>query len=800
MPSSSSLRPFLPLLLLLFVGSGCAALIYEIVWFQLLQLAIGSSTVSLGVLLGTFMGGMCLGSLLLPRRVSAREHPLRVYAKLELGIAAFGLAVLFLVPLLDDLYAAVARFGLTGIVPRAVFAAVCLIPPTLLMGASLPAIARWIETTPEGLSWLGFFYGGNIVGAVFGCLLAGFYLLRVFDMSIATYAAVAINVAVGVLAFVLAGRAPYEATEQSAGVIEAAPSKRAVFVTIALSGACALGAEVVWTRLLATLMGATVYTFSIILAVFLVGLGIGSSASSLVARDAARARNALGWTQLLAAAGVLWTAYMLADSLPYWPVNPLLASSPWFNFQVDLARAFWTILPPALMWGASFPLAMAAVSSPGQDSARVAGETYAANTVGAILGALMFSVVLVPWLGTQNSQRVLVGLAVAGALIALMPMLKACVRESTSTTGAVVVILSIGAMIALARMLSPVPWMPLAYGRRAITTTGTGDALYVGEGINSSIVVSRLPGGQIYFHVAGKVEASTETFDMRLQRMLGHISALTHRDPKSVLIVGFGAGVTAGSFTRYSGIQHITICEMEPLIPPATTKYFGEQNYGVLNDKRTVVHYDDARHFVLTTPEKFDIITSDPIHPYVKGAATLYSKEYFELAKQHLNPGGVITQWVPLYESDLETVKSEIATFFEVFPNATIWANNVGGEGYDVVLLGQNEPTKIDVDAVQARIDREPAVAQSLKDVSIDSAVQLYSNYSGRAPEMARFVAGAEINRDLNLRLQYLAGMGANHQEAPQIMREIQNYRSYPRDIFSGSEATLEQLHQVLGY
>jgi len=483
------------------------------------------------------MGGMCLGSLMLPKWVSKKEHPLRVYAKLELGIGLFGLLVLFAIPLVDRLYAAVAQFGLSGVAPRAVVAALCLLPPTLLMGASLPAIARWIEATPEGLSWLGFFYGGNIVGAVFGCLLAGFYLLRVFDMGVTTYVAVAINVAVGLLAFALAGRAPYEVDDvREASGVEV-PSKRAVFVAIAISGACALGAEIVWTRLLATLMGATVYTFSIILAVFLIGLGIGSTATSLVARDAERARRALGWAQLLAAAGVTWTAYMLADSLPYWPVNPLLAESPWFNFQVDLARAFWTVLPPALMWGASFPLAMAAVSVPGADSAKVAGETYAANTVGAIVGALLFSVVLVPSLGTQNAQRVLMGLALMSAVIALWPMLRGAAREHTA--GAVTVILAAGVLIAMMRVLSPVPWMPLAYGRRAITTQGAGEPLYVGEGINSSIVISRLPAGQRYFHVSGKVEASTEPFDMRLQRMLGHISALTHRDPKSVLIVGF---------------------------------------------------------------------------------------------------------------------------------------------------------------------------------------------------------------------------------------------------------------------
>ena len=170
--------------------------------------------------------------------------------------------------------------------------------------------------------------------------------------------------------------------------------------------------------------------------------------------------------------------------------------------------------------------------------------------------------------------------------------------------------------------------------------------------------VPALAGAALAVWVAATVAPNL----VRLQRMLGHISALTHRDPKSVLIVGFGAGVTAGSFTRYSSIQNITICEMEPLIPPATTKYFGEQNYGVLNDKRTRVHYDDARHFVLTTPEKFDIITADPIHPWVRGAASLYTAEFYELCRASLTPSGVVTQWVPLYESN----PAAVIPFFEV--------------------------------------------------------------------------------------------------------------------------------------
>src|SRR5688572_23293052 len=196
------------LLLILFLGSGCAALIYEIVWFQLLQLVIGSSAVSLAVVLGTFMGGMCLGSLALPRIVSARHHPLRVYAVLELVIGLAGLTVLWAVPAVGQLYTTLVGYGMPGLLLRAAVCSICLLPPTMLMGATLPAIARWVESTPRGISWLGFFYGGNTVGAVAGCVLAGFYLLRVHDNAVASYWAASLNGAVAMIAFALARVSP----------------------------------------------------------------------------------------------------------------------------------------------------------------------------------------------------------------------------------------------------------------------------------------------------------------------------------------------------------------------------------------------------------------------------------------------------------------------------------------------------------------------------------------------------------------------------------------------------------------
>jgi len=789
---SGAARRYLPVLLVLFVASGCSALIYEIVWYQLLQLVIGSTAVSLGVLLATFMGGLCLGSLALPRVARARAmHPLRVYALVELGIGLCGILVLILMPLLDSVYVAAVGHGLPAILFRALISAICLLPPTILMGASLPAAARFVESTPEGVSWLGFLYGGNTAGAVFGCLLAGFYLLRVYDLTTATLVAAAIDGLVALGGFWLVTKT------QAAQAAPPAPSTALigpwpVYVTIALSGATALGAEVVWTRLLGLLLGATVYTFSIILAVFLIGIGAGSAAASAALRSSLRPRAALGWCQMLLAAGVAWTAFMLASSVPFWPINPLLSTSPWYTFQIDLARALWTVLPAALLWGASFPFALAAVSSRGEDQGRMVGGIYAANTGGAILGALAFSLVLIPWIGTQGCERTLIVLSAVSAVFALGPM----VKESKTIAATMLLAGSLAVAGWLSANVSDVPGMLIAYGRRIMISSNSSKLLYAGEGMNASIAITQWNDGAVQFHVSGKVEASTEPYDMRLQRMLGHLPALFHSRPKSVLVVGFGAGVTAGSFVPYPEIQRIVICEMEPLIPPTATQYFAKENYNVMHDPRVQIVYDDARHFVLTTNEKFDIITSDPIHPWVKGSATLYSKEYFDLVKQHLNPGGIVTQWVPLYESDTQTVKSEIATFFDVFPNGSIWGNDNNGTGYDTVLLGQVEPLKIDVEAIQARLDRpdQASIAKSLRDVGFGSILDLLGTYAGQRQELLPWLEGAQINRDGNLRLQYMAGLALNVSMEGAIYSQILSYRRYPENMLVVSEPLKQTL------
>jgi spermidine synthase len=806
-------RRFLPALFLLFIGSGCAALIYEIVWFQLLQLIIGSSSISLGILLGTFMGGMCLGSLLLSRMVSARQHPLRVYAALELGIGVLGLLILVAMPLVGGIYTAWAGEGVVGIVFRAVIAGICLLPPTVLMGATLPAISRWVKATPDGVSWLGFFYGGNIAGGVLGCVLAGFYLLRVFDVATATAVAVAFNLAVALIAYVLAGRTSYEVdvvTRPDAGAVPAGGT--AVYVTIALSGLTALSAEVIWTRLLSLHFGATVYTFALILAVFLVGLGIGSTVGATLARDIASPKRALGWCQLLLCAAIAWAAYELTESLPYWPINPYIATTPWFTLQLDLVRCFWVVLPGAVLWGASFPLALAAVATTEQDAARLAGGVYAANTVGAIAGSLITSFILIPWIGTSHAEQVILIVSALSALIMLEPSFAGAVRSARlqpsgtdkprwNVAGTIVLAVAMVAAGLLARSIHPLPGLLVAYGRYAATRIGQANVIYVGEGLNASVAVSELSNGVRNYHNAGKVQASSEPQDMRLQRMLGHLTTLIPPQAKKVLVIGCGAGVTAGAVSVDPAVEHETIAEIEPLVPRVVSTYFAEHNFDVVRNPKVHVRIDDARHFVETTSEKFDAITSDPLDPWVKGAAMLYTVEFFEMAKQHLNPGGVVTLFVQLYESNTEAVKSEIGTFLEVFPNGVVWGNTNEGKGYDLVLMGQNQPSKIDVDAIQAKLERPEyaPMAKSLREIGMNSAVDLFSTYAGRKPDLEPWLRDATLNRDRNLRLQYLAGLGLNLYQADVIYADmLRHVTKVPEDLFIASDATKQRLFAAI--
>jgi spermidine synthase len=390
--------------------------------------------------------------------------------------------------------------------------------------------------------------------------------------------------------------------------------------------------------------------------------------------------------------------------------------------------------------------------------------------------------------GSQRAEQVLIALSTVSGLI-LLPR-----RLIVAAVAVACGCLSIYSVPPIAKLL-------VAHGRYAATWVGKGDVIYAGEGMNSSVAVMSFPNGVMTFHVAGKIQASNVPRDMRLQRMLGHLTTLTAANPHSVLVIGCGAGITAGAVSIDPRVERETIVEIEPLVPRAASAYFSEPNWEVLRNPKVQLRIDDGRHYLLTTKEQFDGITVDPLDPWVKGAANLYTREFFEAMRQHLNPGGTVTMYVQLFETDIEAVKSAVATFFEVFPNGTIWGNPYQGQGHDMVLLGQVQPLRIDLDDMEQRVGYrggDSKVAQSLAGVGMNSPVDLFATYAGRAIDLQTWLKGAAINRDRNLRMQYLAGIGLNRDDGAAIYSGMLAYRRFPEDLFFSAEGRVDSLREAI--
>jgi spermidine synthase len=405
------------------------------------------------------------------------------------------------------------------------------------------------------------------------------------------------------------------------------------------------------------------------------------------------------------------------------------------------------------------------------------------------------------WFGSQHAQQLLIIVTACSALLVLWPVSgDSAARRSGNGFAVAVLVIGIGAAVLVTSAVHPIPGLLVAYGRYSATRVGQAEYIYVGEGLNADVAVSRLSDGTLNYHNAGKVQASSEPQDMRLQRMLGHLTTLVPEHPRSVLVIGCGAGVTAGAVSIDPRVEQETIAEIEPLVVRTVSTYFSNYNFDVVRNPKVRIRLDDARHYLLTTRDKFDAVTSDPLDPWVKGAAMLYSREFFDLVKLHLNPGGVVTLFVQLYWTNEEAVKSELATFFETFPNGVVWGNTQNGEGYDLVLMGQAEPVSINVDEMEARL-RSPEyapVTQSLREIGFSSALDLLATYAGQPRDLRVWLKDAMITHDRNLRLQYLAGLGVNLARRQAIYSAMLAYRRAPENIFVGSDGMKASLWEAI--
>jgi spermidine synthase len=783
-----------------------SGLVYQVVWVRELVLVFGATTFAVSTVLTAFMGGLALGSYYFGKRSSLVRRPLRLYGWLEIGIGLYGLAVPFVFAALPPVYHAFWRwlhlsfFALSLV--RFVFAALVLIVPTALMGATLPVLSAYYarDAARIGLR-VGSLYSINTFGAVLGATATGFILIPSLGMTATTATAAAINLLLGVVALRLdrSGRLQVakEETESAPARAEASVTRitsehvkadggqrtrvAIVLVAFAVSGFVALSYEVIWSRVLALIIGSSVYAFSIMLTTFLVGLAVGAALASRLVdriRDPVRAfaliETGVGITSIVG-------AFQFND-LPFYFVElyRLLGGA---SFGVLLMARFLIagliMLVPTLLLGALFPLVVRIVAKAYRRSTgRTVGVAYAANTVGAIVGSFASGFVLIPWLGLLGSLKICAAanFVVAALLFAISNRAGVRDRSSTAAFGrrfaaSFGVLASIGMTVA-AGLITP-PWDPevmsSAVYRYAPSlagktkqeiyeylSRGQGETLFYKEGITATVAVQQQNGGKV-LKANGKPEASTSG-DMPTQILIGALPLLVRPETEDVLLIGLGSGVTLGSIQQFP-IKQVTCVELEPAIVEASRE-FEDVNNRPLTDPRLRMISNDGRNFIYTTSETFDVIVSEPSNPWLTGVANLFTLEYFKRGAQRLRPGGLFSQWLQIYEMSPEDVRTLIATFRAAFPYVYLFR---GAEG-DLMLLGSNDPQRIDLSVIKAHMN-EPKIATDLKRISTTRPTDILSRFYLGPSEVTEFARGALINTDNNALIEFNAPRRVGTQE-----------------------------------
>jgi len=674
---------FQPLIYLVFFFSGFAALMYETAWFRTLNLLFGSSHLAVSVTISVFMLGLALGNALSGRYMGRFSNMLKLYAILEFGIAFFALVFKLMVDWYPTLYVPLAGIATNSslylTVLRVLFAALAMIIPTTLMGATLPVLttllSRSVNTVGRKISYL---YGVNTIGAVLGAGFTGFFFLKVLPISMVTYVAMGLNLFAGGASLLInrwtipqskeIDLRPYS-LPVAASIDMSDYPWRLVFFGLAISGFCALGYEILWTRVLILFFDASTYSFSIVLISFLLGIGIGGWSFPLLIRffpglygesdnKPGTAIAGFGIVQILIAVTTL-IAMQYVVRLPEYSFELPL----WLNMRIDsiysarqisnflLASALLFI--PSFLMGLAVPLAARAHSYWRQSTGKAVGELMAYNTIGAVCGALFTGFFLIYVIGIERSMQLLAVINLALGAVVLVRMSGS--RVKTIVTGFVFIVL---AVILFTNRTILISWdqsflaTHIVLKKNSIVVKNSQDkeVLYFSEGLESIVSsVRNKKNGVITFIVNGRAEASTDFADVQNQYMLGHLPMLLHPNPKKAFVLGLGSGMTLGAVSAYDSLESLTLAELEPEII-GVAKTFSEWNNDVMSNPRLRIVQNDGRNYLMTSKEKFDVITSDPIHPSWRGSGYLYTSEYFRIAADHLAEGGIMSHWLPLYQ------------------------------------------------------------------------------------------------------------------------------------------------------
>lgn len=798
-----------------FFLSGAAGLIYEVVWARQLGLFLGITSFAHTAVITSYMAGLAAGSLFFGRRADVAVSPLRLYAWLELGICVYALLTPWMFDLLQAGYAGLAGVagiaGMGGHLARVMIAMAALLIPTFLMGGTLPLLVRgFVHQLPDLGATTSRLYGINTLGAMTGTLLAGYVLLPQFGILIATMAGVIINL--GIAVYILgrlgqshaAVRAPGQGTDQATSLLQAteadssvsetaqilAPSTRlAVLAGFGLAGFASLLTQMAWIRAMILVVGGSVYAFTITLASFLAGIGLGSlayqklfSSDRLAKSQPWRLQRAAGLAALIAFSLLL--GLPLIGQLPVWFLRGFerIGADNFFVFQsfIFLLSAS-IIIVPTLVMGALFPLVAVIWTSSNRHAAQGVGTAYAINTGGTILGALLGGLFILPLTGVHNGVQLAASIYILVALLFWWPGSTGMALPKRTLALLVVVPL----FLLTAFMIPPWDRMLMAsglyYRADSMLTMlkdesldeilADAELLYYQEGLDGTVSVKRSADGERWLAVNGKTDASSSG-DLPTQVLLGQLPLQTDRVIRNAMVIGLGSGITAASVATNAMIESLTILEISDEVVEASD-YFLPENYAVLTDPRVTMVTADARNFMLATNEQYDLIVSEPSNPWISGVSNLFTAEFFALAHQRLRPGGIMTQWFHTYSMSAGDFRAILGTFYAEFPFITVWRTLPG----DLVIMGSDRAYALNLQSVNWQDDTDREVIE-LRRAGIHNDRDLIRHYLVGGEALRQFVQGAQQNTDRHPIVEFNA----------------------PRNLYADSELqNLDRLFEFLG-
>ena len=746
---------------ILLFASGLSALVYQTTWFREFRLVFGTSTYATAAVLAIFMAGLGAGSAILGRVADRKSSPLAWYGLLELGIAASAALSLLLIFFARKLYIAsggVVSLGLPfATVVRIGLSIAVLGIPTFLMGGTLPAAARAVETSVDsGRRHLALLYGMNTLGAVAGALLSTFLLLEQLGNRKTLLLAVMLNALVAVIAIFVAGTND-DVAPASAGDVtsfENPPAEAGATFVPVLAAAALVGfsfflMELVWYRMLTPLLGGTTFTFGLILAIALLGIGLGGAAYAFWSGVATASPGAFALTCGLEALAMV-IPFVLGDRLAIFAnlLRPLANS----GFSGDIIA--WSIItavvvfPAAFVSGVQFPILVALLGRGAADVGRDVGSAYAWNTAGAITGALAGGFGLLPLLSAPGAWRLaVILLAVLGIAASLVAF-----RGERFISATAAFIIAIAALTGTAATGPTAVWRHTGIGAgraevpesaaemRDWMNTARRTIVWEADGRESSIAVADWDDRN--FSVNGKVDGSARGDDST-QVMSGVLAALLHPDPKRALVIGLGTGSTAGWLGAIPSMERVDVVELEPAVQ-RVARDFAAVNAGCMTNPKVHIHINDAREVLLTTPNRYDIIFSEPSNPYRAGIASLYPREFYEAAEARLRDDGLFVQWVQAYEVDTETIRTIYSTITSVFHQVDTWRTTPS----DLLLIASPRRMTVDVDRIRRRLN-EPVYGDAAhKTWRVETAEGVLSHFVG-SDLLARSVGdGKVLNTD----------------------------------------------------